>query len=100
MADTQQFVAFDLGAESGRGVLGGFDGERLTLEELHRFPNGGVRVLNSLHWNVLRLWSEMKGTLSLCAQQGIDLMGIGLDTWGVDFALIGKDGTLLGQPYH
>ena len=100
MADTQQFLAFDLGAESGRGVLGRFDGERLKLEELHRFPNGGVRVLNSLHWDVLRLWSEMKGTLSLCAQQGIDLMGIGLDTWGVDFALIGKDGTLLGQPYH
>ncbi len=100
MADTQQFLAFDLGAESGRGVLGSFDGERLKLDELHRFPNGGVRVLNSLHWDVLRLWSEMKGTLSLCAQQGIDLMGIGLDTWGVDFALIGKDGTLLGQPYH
>jgi rhamnulokinase len=100
MTDTQKFLAFDLGAESGRGVLGHFDGERLKLEELHRFPNGSVRVLNSLHWDVLRLWSEMKQTLSICAQRGIALMGIGLDTWGVDFALLAKDDTLLGYPYH
>ena len=50
MEATQGFLAFDLGAESGRGVLGHFNGERLNLEELHRFPNGGVRVLDSLHW--------------------------------------------------
>ena len=55
MAETQSFLAFDLGAESGRAVLGRFDGETIALEELHRFPNGGVRVLDSLHWDVLRL---------------------------------------------
>ena len=100
MAETQSFLAFDLGAESGRAVLGCFDGERIMLEELHRFPNGGVRVLDSLHWDVLRLWSEMKNALSVCARRGENLMGIGIDTWGVDFALIGKDDSLLGLPYH
>jgi rhamnulokinase len=100
MVEAQSFLAFDLGAESGRGVLGRFDGERIELEELHRFPNGGVRVLDSLHWDVLRLWSEMKNALSVCARRREDLKGIGIDTWGVDFALIGKDNSLLGLPYH
>ena len=100
MEATKSFLAFDLGAESGRGVLGHFDGERLTLEELHRFPNGGVRVLDSLHWDVLRLWHEMKAALSICAQQNRDLNGIGIDTWGVDFALLGREDVLLGFPYH
>ena len=100
MEPTKSFLAFDLGAESGRGVLGHFDGERLTLEELHRFPNGGVRVLDSLHWDVLRLWNEMKAALSICARQNRDLKGIGIDTWGVDFALLGSGDVLLGFPYH
>ncbi len=100
MKETQSFLAFDLGAESGRGVLGRFDGERIELEELHRFPNGGVRVLDSLHWDVLRLWSEMKNALSICAQRREVLKGIGVDTWGVDFALIDKDNSLLGLPNH
>ena len=70
MGAVQQFLAFDLGAESGRGVLGRFDGERLNLEELHRFGNGGIRVLDSLHWNVLQLWNEMKGNaLDLCSEK-------------------------------
>ena len=100
MGTTQGFLGFDLGAESGRGVLGHFDGEQLALSEIHRFPNGGVRVLNSLHWDVLRLWKEMKIALSICGQKGIDLSSIGIDTWGVDFALLGKDDVLLGFPYH
>ena len=100
MAETQSFLAFDLGAESGRGVLGRFDGEKIALEELHRFPNGGVRVLDSLHWDVLRLWDEMKHTLSICTRRKLELKTIGIDTWGVDFALIGVDNLLLGLPYH
>ena len=100
MGAVQRFLAFDLGAESGRGVLGHFDGERLTLEELHRFPNGGIRVLDSLHWDVLRLWNEIKATLSICSQRNIGLSGIGIDTWGVDFALLGRSDVLLGFPYH
>ena len=100
MTATQSFLAFDLGAESGRGVLGRFDGAKIELEELHRFPNGGVRVLDSLHWDVLRLWSEMKNALSLCARRKEELKGIGVDAWGVDFALIAKDDSLVGLPYH
>ena len=100
MEATQNFLAFDLGAESGRGVLGHFDGEQFKLKELHRFPNGGIRVLDSLHWDVLRLWNEMNAALSMCAQKNIHLSGIGLDTWGVDFALLGRDDVLLGFPYH
>lgn len=100
MGTTQNFLAFDLGAESGRGVMGCFDGGQLALEEIHRFPNGGVRVLDSLHWDVLRLWSEIKIALLICGQKGTDLSGIGIDTWGVDFALLGKGDVLLGFPYH
>jgi rhamnulokinase len=98
---TIQFVAFDLGAESGRAVLGRFDGERLELEEIHRFANGPVRVLDSLHWDVLRLFGEVKNGLILCAQRcGGELASVGLDTWGVDFALLGRGDVLLGNPYH
>ena len=100
MGASQRFLAFDLGAESGRGVLGHFDGERLTLEELHRFSNGSVRVLDNLHWDVLRLWNEIRAALSICSRKNIELSGIGIDTWGVDFALLGRDDVLLGFPYH
>src|SRR5215510_1173205 len=83
MASTKKMLAFDLGAESGRGVLGLFDGNRLRLEVVHRFPNGPVRTLDSLHWDVLRLYSEMLVALRKCAaeQGGID--GLGIDTEGV-----------------
>ena len=100
MRKTQQYLAIDLGAESGRGVLGKFDGGSLQLEEIHRFPNGGVRVMDSLHWDVLQLWSEIKRTLSICARDRINLMSLGVDTWGVDFALLDRDDALLGYPYH
>ena len=96
-----KFLAFDLGAESGRAVMGHLDGDRLRLEEVHRFPNGPVRVLDSLHWDVLRLWSEIKHGLALAAQAyGTSLASVGLDTWGVDFGLLAADDILLGNPYH
>jgi len=100
MATSKKLLAFDLGAESGRGIVGLFDGQRLRLEVIHRFANGAVRTLDSLHWDVLRLYSEMLTTLRKCAaeQGGID--GLGVDTWGVDFALLGRGGTLLGNPRH
>jgi rhamnulokinase len=97
---TKKFLAFDLGAESGRGVLGLFDGDRLRLEVVHRFPNGPVRTLDTMHWDVLRLYSEMLTALCKSAAEhgGIDALGV--DTWGVDFALLGRGGTLLGNPRH
>src|SRR5947209_13379373 len=95
----RKVLAIDLGAESGRGVLGSFDGERLSLEVIHRFPNGPVRILDSLHWDVLRLHAEILNALRRTADKGV-ADGIGVDTWGVDFALLGCDGTLLGNPRH
>lgn len=101
MAQTSNYLAFDLGAESGRAVIGSFDGERLALSTLHRFPNGPVRVFDSLYWDVLRLFNELKAALSLYRrQQEAELDGIGLDTWGVDFGLLGRDGQLLANPHH
>ncbi|HZO90084.1 MAG TPA: rhamnulokinase family protein [Chthonomonadaceae bacterium] len=101
MAAEAKFLAFDLGAESGRGVVGFFDGERLRLEDVHRFPNGGVRVLDTLHWDVLCLFAELKRGLGMAvAAHGRDFAGIGLDTWGVDFGLLGRDDRLLGNPRH
>jgi len=96
-----KFVAIDFGAESGRGVLGRLDGGKLTLEEAHRFPNGPTRVIDSLHWDALRLYTEMKTALAECVKKhGPDIEGVGVDTWGVDFGLLGRDDVLLGNPYH
>ena len=100
-AAKRKFLAFDLGAESGRAILGQFDGERLELEDLHRFPNGPVQLFDSLHWDVLRLFAEMKEGLRLCAQRhGSRLDSIGVDTWGVDFGLLGRGDILLANPHH
>jgi rhamnulokinase len=98
---TSDYLALDLGAESGRGMLGRFDGRKLTLDEVHRFPNGPVRMLNTLHWDVPHLFSEMKiavGKASASCGAGLD--GIGIDTWGVHFGLVGRGDTLLGNPVH
>jgi rhamnulokinase len=100
MPAAKKLLAFDLGAESGRGVLGLFDGGRLHLEVVHRFANGPVRTLDTLHWNVLGLYEEMLTALRKCAAERGGIDAVGIDTWGVDFALLGRDGTLLGNPRH
>ncbi len=101
MKHTTNFLAIDLGASNGRVLLGCWDGSRFELHELHRFTNGPVNVLGSLHWDVLQLWSEIKAGLARYAQQWDQpLAGIGLDTWGVDYALLDNAGRLLGNPYH
>ncbi|MBI2804323.1 MAG: rhamnulokinase [Planctomycetes bacterium] len=97
---TKKLLAIDLGAESGRGLVGSFDGERLALEVVHRFPNGGVPTLDTLHWDVLGLWREMLTALRKAEAEHGQLASVGVDTWGVDFALLGKDGALLGNPRH
>jgi rhamnulokinase len=99
--DKLNFLALDLGAESGRAMLGQFDGTRLRLSEAHRFANGPVCLPSGLHWDVLRLWSEIKSGIALAAQEcGGGLASVGLDTWGVDFGLLDRSGALLGNPYH
>ncbi|MCU1272591.1 MAG: carbohydrate kinase [Bryobacterales bacterium] len=95
------YLAFDLGAESGRAMLGTLESGRLSVEELHRFPNIPVRVLSSLYWDTLRLWHEIQRGLTIAGRdRHISLDGIGVDTWGVDFALLGPDGALIDNPRH
>jgi rhamnulokinase len=98
---THNFAGVDLGAESGRVMLGRFDGSVLALEEAHRFPNIPVLVAGTLHWDILRIWSEIKHGLAICGRQaGGPLASIGVATWAVDFGLLGTDGALLGNPVH
>jgi rhamnulokinase len=99
MASTINFLAVDLGAASGRVMLGRWDGERFALQELHRFVNEPVQVLAQMHWDVLRLWSEIKvGLARYAALSDTPLAGIGVDTWGVDFALLDRAGRLISNP--
>jgi rhamnulokinase len=92
------FLAFDLGAESGRAIVGRFQDGVLGIEEAHRFPNEPVRQNGSLQWDILRLWLEMRRGLEKVA--GTPLESLAVDTWGCDYALIGEQGTLLQNPYH
>jgi rhamnulokinase len=95
-----RFLAADLGAESGRVMVGGFDGDRLTLSEAHRFDSRPVPLPDGLHTDVLRIFTEIRAGLAAAARSGGDVAGVGVDTWGVDFALLDGGGRLLGNPYH
>jgi len=92
------YLAFDLGAESGRAILGRLETGRLDIREVRRFPNEPVRQNGSLFWDVLRLWHEIGQALDATA--GTPLKSVGVDGWGVDYALIGERGNLLENPYH
>ncbi len=97
----KHYLAFDLGAESGRAMLGAIDGGCLRLEELHRFPNEPVRIPAGLFWDTFRLFHEIQQGLAIAGRQRrIDLDGIGIDTWGVDFGLLDRDGALIDNPRH
>ena len=95
------FIAIDLGAASGRIMISKLDNHRLTLQEIYRFPNKGISINNSLHWDILHLWDQITYGLALtfetCQQP---IQSIGLDTWGVDFGLLDKNDVLIGNPYH
>jgi len=99
VSQARSFLALDLGAESGRAVVGRLRGSVLDLEVVHRFPNIPVRVPGGLHWDVLRLFQEMKDGLRLASRDS-ELASLGLDTWGVDFALLDRAGALLANPHH
>lgn len=99
-ASARQVLAFDLGASSGRAMLAAYDGERIRLEELHRFPNDPVRVRGTLYWDVLRLLHEIRQGLLAAKARGVVPDSIGLDTWGVDFGLLDAAGRLLENPVH
>jgi rhamnulokinase len=96
-----RFLTFDLGAESGRAVVGTLEDGRLSLEEMSRFPNEPVQVRETLYWDVLALHNNiLKGLREYTCRFGTDVEGIGIDTWGVDFGLLSARGELLQNPVH
>lgn len=90
-------LAIDIGAESGRVMRIGFDGKRFHVDELHRFPNVPVMAGGTLYWDVLRLWHDIQTGIEAA---GPGMAGLGIDTWGCDYALLDRDGELLGNPVH
>jgi rhamnulokinase len=97
------YLAIDLGAESGRAILGVLDGEKLTLHELHRFANDPRRLPTGLHWDVDRLWAEVREgarrAVRAAHEQDVGLLSLGVDTWGVDYGLLDGEGRLLEDPH-
>ena len=101
MGRAEHFAAVDLGASSGRVMLGRWDGARIVLEERHRFANGPVMVGGHRYWDALHLWDEIKAGLARSAERADGrIKGVGVDSWGVDFALLDRDDRLVGNPYH
>jgi rhamnulokinase len=98
--ETHQFLALDLGAESGRGELVTLRGDKVQMEEVHRFENRPVRMAGTLFWDFPYLFAESMAAIHACVERGAKLEGIGVDTWGVDFGLLGPDGHLLSNPVH
>jgi rhamnulokinase len=98
MPKSKPYLAFDFGAESGRAVLAHLQSGILTTEEVHRFANEPVEYGGALHWDAPRLWFEVRKALARLGE--VELAGIGVDAWGVDYALLGERGELLQNPYH
>lgn len=96
---TRNFIAFDLGATSGRTILGSVTESALSLRELNRFPNRITRMGRHCYWNIVSLYEHMLEGLKAAAKTGERITSIGIDTWGVDMVCIGKDGNLTGLPY-
>ncbi|MCX6560988.1 MAG: rhamnulokinase [Candidatus Aminicenantes bacterium] len=95
----RHFLAFDIGAESGRAIVGTISGGRIGLREIHRFPNAPIALFGRLHWDIYALLEEMKKGLAACASEVPSIESIAVDTWGVDFGLLAADGSLLGLPF-
>ena len=97
-------LAIDLGASSGRGIIGGFDGKKFTLEENHRFPNEPVSINGDFCWDIMRIFHEIKKAILKCSLSDDisvkNIKSIGIDTWGVDYGFLDKRGALLANPYH
>lgn len=99
MADLKM-LAIDLGASSGRGIVGKFDGNKIALEEIHRFDNNVVNLQGNLYWDTLALFTEIKNAIRTCAlSDNKDIKSIAIDTWGVDYGLLDAGGRLMGNPY-
>ena len=95
-----KMLAIDLGASSGRGIVGSFDGEKLTLRENHRFSNDPMYVNGRFTWDILRIYFEIKNSITKTIIDGDDIASMGIDTWGVDYGMIDKNGRLMANPIH
>ena len=101
MAEVKKYIAVDLGAESGRVMIGSVSAEKLILEEIHRFPNGPIEEDGALKWDFGKLMGEIKAGIAKAARAaGAQVWGIGVDSWGVDFGLLDGSGELVENPYH
>lgn len=100
MISRRTFLAVDLGAESGRVLSGGFDGQRVDLEEVHRFPTLPVRVADGLYSDALGIFREVREGMVKAASGSAEVASVGVDAWGVDFALLDRDGALVSNPRH
>lgn len=94
----KQYLAIDLGATSGRTIIGTLDNGHVSLEELTRFDNPLIPMSGHLYWDLYALYREIINALKVVAQRHIAIESIGIDTWGCDFALVGSDGALLRNP--
>ncbi len=99
MKKNVKVLALDFGASSGRAIVGTFDGEKISLKEIHRFTNDPVILVDTMYWDVLRLFHDIKIGLIKAKQEG-KIQSLGIDTWGVDFGLLDKNGKLLENPVH
>ena len=96
----KHFIAFDLGATSGRTILGTLEKDGvLTTKEITRFPNGMMEINGHLYWNIYSLYEHIREGLLQVAKTGVTPTSIGIDTWGVDFACIASDGSIIGLPH-
>lgn len=93
------FFAVDLGATSGRTIICSFSEKGLELEEINRFPNPLIEVGGHFYWDIYTLYQSVIEGLRRAARKGVEITSIGIDTWGVDFVCVGRDGHLLRQPY-
>ena len=96
---TKKMLAIDLGASSGRGIIGRWDGEKISLEEIHRFSNDTVMMPGGFFWDTLRLLFEIKTAILKASHEG-GADSLGIDTWGVDYGYVDKAGALLSNPYN
>ena len=97
---TTHHLAIDLGAESGRLMLGTLQDGSLSLDEVHRFPTGATRVGDSLHWEMSRLFAEVRRGLEVAGRLGVPIRSVSTDSWGVDYLLIGADGSVIEPTFH
>ena len=92
------FLAFDLGGTSGRAIIGTVENDKFSSEEIYRFPNAVKEVDGRYYWDIQSLFGHFIAALKKVAGMGVKIASIGIDTWGVDFGHVGKDGKIIGMP--